>query len=362
MATYRYLFADVRTNTILAELQLTNVNFTQTLNGAGTFQAALEISGVPIAANASNATIPGRCAVYVDRDGVLVWGGIIWSRQYTSNNQHIQITAREFESYFEHRRITTTQVFSNVDQLLIARTLINNAQAATGGDIGVQVGTETSGVNVSRIYYSYELKSVYQALLDLSRQSNGFDFHIAVAYDGAGNPSKTLELEYPQSGTRYSASDPSAITFEFPAGNIVEYVYPEDGSSVANAVYVIGAGSNEGKLIASATSTTQLASGWPLFEDVANYTDVTDTTMLADLAGGQLAAVLYPPTTLTIVAPPSQDPVLGTYRIGDDARIRITDERFPNGLDAVYRIVALSLTAGEDGPERVTLTLSLPTN
>jgi len=62
-----------------------------------------------------------------------------------------------------------------------------------------------------------------------------------------------------------------------------------------------------------------------------------------------------------IVTSPALDPVLGTYAIGDDARIRISDDRFPNGIDAVYRIVGLTVTPGETGPERVTLTLSLPT-
>ena len=150
--------------------------------------------------------------------------------------------------------------------------------------------------------------------------------------------------------------------FEFPAGNIVEYSYPEDGSATATTLYVVGAGSSDAKLIATATSTTQLADGWPLLEDMANFSDITDATLLSNLAAGQLAAVQYPPTTLQIVAPPSQNPVLGSYKIGDEVRIRITDDRFPTGLDAIYRLVALSVSAGENGPERVTLTLTLPTS
>jgi hypothetical protein len=362
MASYRYLFADLVTNSILAELQITNVSFTQTLNSAGTFQGSLLLSGVPAAANVDAATIPGRCALYVDRDGVLVWGGIIWSREYNSDDQHISITAREFESYFERRRLTSTLGFTSQDQLLVARTLMNTAQAVTGGNIGVQVGAEVSGVLISRVFYSYELKNVYQALLDLSRSSDGFDFNIQVAYDGGGNPTKTLVLGYPLSGTRYSSTSVTAPVFEFPSGNILSYTYPEDGSIAANTLYVVGAGSNEGKVVVTATDTTKVSTGWPLLEDSANFSDFTDTALLADLAAGQLAAVSYPPTTLKLVSQPSQSPVLGTYKIGDDIRVRITDDRFPTGLDAIYRLVALSLTAGEAGPERVTLTLTVPTS
>lgn len=363
MTSYRYLFADLITNSILAELPMTGVTFTQQLNTAGTFQGKILLSGINAAKqNVSNATIPAKCAVFVDRDGVLVWGGVIWHRQYDSKDQHLQITAQEFESYFNRRRITSTQVFSNVDQFTIAQTLVNQAQAVTNGNIGVIVPTNTSGVTVSKTYYSYELKSVYQALLDLSRSTNGFDFNVQVSYDGGGNPQKTLVMAYPKSGVRYSSTSLTAPVFEFPGGNVIEYSYPEDGSVAANTVYVVGAGSNEAKLIATATDSTKITAGWPVLEDSQNYSDITDTTLLSGLATSQVSAVSYPPTTLKIVAPPFQNPTLGSYNIGDDVRVQITDDRFPTGLDATYRLVALSVTAGETSAELVTLTLTLPTN
>lgn len=364
MATYRYLFADLLTNSIIAELDMTGVSFTQTLNAAGTFQGHILLSGInSAAADAQDATIPARCAIYVDRDGILVWGGVIWHREYNSTSQALTITAQEFESYLGRRRITTTQSFANKDQLLIAQTLVNQMQSASGGNIGIIVGNETSGVLVNRTYYNYELKTVYSALQDLSQQTNGFDFNIQVAYDGGNTPTKTLKLNYPQSGTRYNASSLTAPVFEFPAGNIAEYTYPEDGITAANTIYVSGAGSNEGKLLVTSTDAAKLAAGWPLLEDSVNYSDITDLAVLTSLGSGRIAAVSYPPTTLQIVAPPFQNPTLGSYNVGDDMRIRITDDRFPTGLDATYRLVALSVQAGENNqPERVTLTLTLPTS
>ena len=47
--TYRYLFADLLTNDILAELPLTGVSFTQQLNQAGTLQGHLLLSGMATA-------------------------------------------------------------------------------------------------------------------------------------------------------------------------------------------------------------------------------------------------------------------------------------------------------------------------
>jgi hypothetical protein len=201
---------------------------------------------------------------------------------------------------------------------------------------------------------------VLSAIQDLAKANNSFDFAITYAYDGGGTPVKTLALGSPRIGTAYSSSSLSAPVLEFPSGNVIAYTYPEDGTLIADTVYAIGAGSNEGKLIATSTSTAQLTAGWPLLEATANYTDIADSTLLGNLAAGQLKAVLNPVVTMKVVLNPSVDPVYGTYNIGDDVRVRIFDDRFPNGIDSTYRIMALSLQAGEAGPERVTLTLTVP--
>ena len=361
--TYRYLFADLQTNTIIAELPLTGVSFTQQLNQSGSFQGHLLLSGVNAAAfNIDASTIPGRNAIYVDRNGVLVWGGVIWGRSYNSTDQTLSLSALEFMSYFGHRRITSTTAFNNIDQLVIAKTLIQNAQNATYGNIGVLYNTQgqtTSGVLVDRVYYDYELKTVFNAIQDLSRQRNGFDFDIDVYYDNiTGLPVKAFNTFYPKLGTTWSASNPSALVFNFPAGNIVEYEYPEDGSIVANRIYALGAGSNEGKLISVAEDVTKFAEGWALLEEQSNYSDVTDQQVLDELAVGQVNAQSYPPTTVKVVVPPFVDPVYGTYQVGDEVRLMIIDNRFPQGLDEIYRLVGLSVQPGEDGPERATLTLT----
>jgi hypothetical protein len=359
--TYRYLFADLLTNDIIAELPLTGVQFTQQLNQAGTFEGHLLITGIDTNAyNVDVSTIPCRNVIYVEADGILIWGGIIWGRSYNSTSQVLSITAREFESYFEHRRITQDTFFTNTDQLLIAETLLSNAQSVTYGDIGVLINSQLSGILISRNYYSYELKTVFNALQDLSRAEDGFDFNITLSYS-SGTPIKTLELGYPRIGVVYNSANPYAIMFDLP-GNIVEYEYPEDGSIVANTMYALGAGSNEGKLISTAVNTAFTSTGWPLLEETANYSDVTDQTYLDQLAIGQVNAVSYPPTTLKVVVPADVEPKLTTYNIGDDARIVITDARFPNTLDEIYRIVGLTVQPGENGPERVTITLTTTTN
>lgn len=363
MSQYRYLFADLLSNQVIGELALTNVNFTQQLNTAGTFTGEILLSGIDAQGlNVANATIPARTALYVDRDGTLVWGGVIWNRTYTSGNQTVKITAREFESYFERRRITSDAVFTNTDQLSVVQSVVTTAQAATNGNIGVAVGSETSGVLISRTIYGYEYKTVFSLIQDLSRANNGFDFNIYVYYDANGNPAKLLRLGYPRYGRVYSTTDSTIPVLELP-GNIIEYEYPEDGAIAANTIYALGAGSNPGKLISIGTDNDKLVNGWPLLEEQANYSDVTDSTLLGNLVNGQVAVVSYPPTTLKIALSPNVDPIFGSYEIGDDARIRILDDRFPTQLDTIFRIVAYNVTVGENNnPEIVTITLTNTSN
>lgn len=375
MATqYTYLFADLRTNDILAELPLTNVTFSQVLNTPGSF------SGTILGSDANetgydipNSTIPARTAIYVDRDGVLIWGGILWTRNWNSDTQHYEFTAREFGSYFERRRISTdfmggyqALVYDTEDQLYVAQDLLNLMQSQSGSNIGLNIPTNISGVNVSRVYYAYEFKDVWGAIKDLSNQQDGFDFNVDVAYDSNLEPSKYVKTEYPQRGITYDATSPDALVFEFP-GNLVGYDWPDDGAAVANEMYGIGPQSNEAKITASATSpTNQIAAGWPLLEDTVSYTDQYDPTLLYEQTLGEVTARQLPVVTPKIVIPAYVEPVLGSYKTGDECLLRITDDRFPDtgsgfGLAQVYRIVSINVQPGEDGPERVTLTLTDPT-
>ena len=140
MAVYRYILCDLLTNTELAELPLANVRFDLKLNGAGSLTASLPLTDPKVQAlDPIGDTLPGRTALYVDRDGVLLWGGIVWTRRSTGPT--LELGCQEFESYFANRLITTDAVFTQVDLLAIARQLINTAQIKANGNIGVAVGT-----------------------------------------------------------------------------------------------------------------------------------------------------------------------------------------------------------------------------
>ena len=356
MAIYRYLAADLITNTILAELPLSESRFDLRLNGAGSFAAKLQITDLKVKALPFlAATEPGRTALYVERDGVLLWGGILWTRR--SANGGIELGGLEFESYFARRLITMNAVFTAVDQLTIARSLISTAQGVSGGSIAVNLDTSTSGVLRDRTYNGYELKPVLEALQQLSAVDNGFDYAIDVAYV-AGVPTKTLNLGYPRRGARAGSS---GFVFEYP-GNVQSYVWPEDATSQATTSYATGAGTGPGQMLAASSRADLITAGYPLLEGKFSYIDVIVQSTLQAHADGDVKALGAPIVVPQITVRADLDPVVGSYMVGDEIRLRITDDRFANattaaGLDTYKRIIAIAVTPPGSGAETVTLTL-----
>lgn len=105
---YRYFVTDLMTNQLLAELPFTGVSYGRALKGAGSFSGNIAVLDATAAANIYDYTIPGRTALYVVRNDDCVWGGIIWSRSYTTSAKSVSVSASEFTSYLYHRNIWKT--------------------------------------------------------------------------------------------------------------------------------------------------------------------------------------------------------------------------------------------------------------
>jgi hypothetical protein len=265
---------------------------------------------------------------------------------------------REFESYFEHRRITTTYVApAGRDQFTVIEDLFNAVQGVTGGDIGVIVPTTTSGQTLASVLpiFAYERRPLLDVCRDLSRQEPpyGFDFSIDCAYDSTSAIIKNLRLSYPRRGKVYVANSTNSPMLEMPA-NIVSYEYPEDGNSVVNKMYGIGPGSNEGQYISTYTDSAQISAGYPVLEGSVSLTQILNPTIVDSMTQGAQVASKTPTVVMQVVWDAYTDPVPGSFGTGDDFRIRITDSRFPNTQEFIRRLARFSVEVGESGPERIT--------
>lgn len=377
MTNYRYLVTNLLTNTIIAELPLTGVTWGQALNEPGAMTGRLLLSDSRIntylGSGANNpidvCTTPGATGIYVDRNGILEWGGVIWSRGYDSTSQTLTLGAKEFESYWGRRRITSDHVFDEgTDQFTIVKTLVDAIQSVPRGNIGIDtstIGLCGQGIQDVLPILEYEHRNLLDTITDLSKQGSpfGFDFHIDVAYDSNGSPVKTLQLFYPHKSPDYAPTTGFYPMLEFP-GSALGYSYPEDGASITNILYAFGPGTNEGQYITTAYGQNF---GFPVLEDVVTFSQIPDPRIVDQLAESEVAAKNVPVTTLSMWWSPQPvanasypgfsylaGPDLSEFDIGDQFRIRITDSRFPSGVELSRRLANYDVSVGDqDGAEMV---------
>lgn len=361
MPVYRYIAVDLLTHAPLAELPLSGVQWAKTLNAAGTLRASMALPVMP--ANAAlcsvlvDATDPLRRAIYVERDGVLQWGGPIWHRDYDQAASTLTLECADWWSLFPWRLITDDKVYSasTDDQLFIARDLIAYAQAKPGGNLGITVGSEVSGRQRDATYHFYEYKPIAEAIQQMSQLADGFDFSVDVAYDPTGLILRTLHLYYPRQGR--IAADTGHV---WETGrNIVGFRWTEDGTSTVNVSYALGAGQAESMLRSAGARPDMWAAGYPMLEAAVSYKDVLVQQTLDEHADADVDAHAQPVSLPPIVVRGDIDPVIGAYITGDDARIRIEaniDPRFPDGLDTYRRLISFNVAVpDEGGGEAVTL-------
>ncbi|MGW1433374.1 hypothetical protein ACWD6K_32740 [Streptomyces sp. NPDC002431] len=376
--TYTYLFCDLMTDTVIAELPLADVTYSTVLNGIGTLTATVPYADETLPLDPEAATTPGRTAVYVDRDGVIVWGGIIWTRQ-PNGPRSKQIQASEFLSYYQRRYVkqtlsTDTSAILNTayvpagqrlygDQKYIAWALLSYANVQPGGNPKISVDALTApphGISRQLTYYGFERPEIYKSVVDLASADDGFDFGLEVGWTSSANnqaPTRYRRVQtwFPRRGR---TADVSGLVFVKGGvgASILDYDWPEDGTAAATEVSALGAGTGEAKVSTVMQDTDRIAAGWPLLETVSTYENVVEQAQLNGLANAELTARGQAQTQPVFEVSADADPAFGSYSVGDEALFIIDPEPLtPAGRQGVLRIVGIENTAAA-GPEQVRLT------
>lgn len=131
-AQYRYFIHDLVTNDFLVEVPFRGVSFGRSLREAGSFSADIPVIDATYNLDLYNNTLPGKRAIYVTRDGVCVWGGIIWSRNYNIKDKILSVQASEFTSYLYHRTAWRTWANEYEAQIEIQSSGVGKATLTTG--------------------------------------------------------------------------------------------------------------------------------------------------------------------------------------------------------------------------------------
>lgn len=374
MAKWTYHLADLITGAITAEIDLTQVKISQKLNAAGTMTGTWVVPSGWSGDDPYTLTMPARTMGVALRDGRPLFGGILWTRQPDDTEQSVALGFSDWLSFFDHRFVlptftpdgTTSQVsalstlFAQVEQNDIARALLTQAQAHTGGNLGIVVDTTVSGILRDRTYAGHELVDVATALKQLAEVIDGPDFAFGVApvLDTNGRVVKTLRLGNPRLG---QSGSPHVLEW---GANVTGLEWPSDGTKMVTRAYATGEGMDVGQLVAVAENSAAYSDGWPLLEQESSYNTVsTDETLQehadADLYRNRLPVVV---PSLTVLGSGLDSrgrkvyPAVGEVEVGDDVRVVIKNWFFRAGIDSRMRVVSLDYQP--DGVETMTIAVN----
>jgi len=376
MATYKYYFYDLMSRTLLDEFggAMFGVNFTAFLSGkigskvgtfTGTFRA--DTPGRKVS-DLLAATNPGRTALWVDRDDVPVWCGIVWSRTYQATGRTYELSAQTFESY-------PHEVYNSADANATepCQDFVSIAWGSIQGNASYNVGVVTPaltgiGSTITKTFVGTDYNSWGDFIDEMA--TSGAEFYIQPTKDVNGNRIPKLIVgrwdlvENPPStyyriGVPVAQAQQSGVDLQYPTG-IADYWWPENAVQAANRVLAVGKANGASTPRQIYTNTANLAQGYPGLDNRLTLSSVDTQGSLNNIAATQLANMQPPVLTPTIVLNGSVEDVFGTWSLGDNVKLVIDDPyRFPNGpVTGVTRIVGYSLTPGsENGPETVSLTI-----
>jgi hypothetical protein len=95
---YRYFLTDLLSNQVISEIPFSGVSFERANRRAGSFKGKIPLIEATKGLDIYEATMPGRTGIYVLRNDVCVWGGIIWSRSYDVADKELSVSGGEFLS------------------------------------------------------------------------------------------------------------------------------------------------------------------------------------------------------------------------------------------------------------------------
>jgi hypothetical protein len=129
------------------EVPFGSVSWERKISSAGSFSGSVAADPNEDHFSLYESTMPGRTGLYVMRDGVCAWGGIIWSRDYSITDRVLSISALEFTSYLYHRIFWKTMTIA--EGQTVTQLIEQIIQAAFNDQLNIN---ERLGYSASDVY------------------------------------------------------------------------------------------------------------------------------------------------------------------------------------------------------------------
>lgn len=360
MANYRFLLADLLTDDVEAELPVESASFSHVLNGPGTLTAAIRLGDLPRREAPTETegvtetftplppnVLAGAHSIYVERDGVIVWGGVVWTYVADVVSNTGTIGAEGFFSLLRGRVLEADYSATTRDQGLIVQDLIDEVQSYTEGDHLIDTSTIDTSTGITRSvgWEAWERKDVGEAIEELAATRGGFDFRIRCRWGTSGLVREFI-VDFPATGR--------STSHVLELGRNLELLrHTDDATSLASKIFVRGAGSGSE---ATTVSVHNTGSGYVRRDLVTSSDDTSDTDVLDDIALRHADRGAAPTRIPYVAIYPDQDPKIGSFITGDLVTLRGTYGAIDFG--GTYRITGWSVAIDISGQERIELTLA----
>lgn len=361
---YRYEVASLLTDKTFDALPFPAATFDVRLSNPGSFQlgSPLGVASAKVGRRLQQ-VVGGATALYVYRDNVCWWGGVLWidiPAGDDNGNATWNLSAATFDSFlarvnFQHD--FTTAAGDPLDQV---RALLADMQADPHADLGIVPDSTVSGLTSPAVTYLASSNSSYgKGAADLASQDPGFEYYTSVSVDpSSGVRTRRLRLGYPQCGG-------STVHHLTRPGSVLTYSLPRDATRGGTEWRAFGATANTDSTGASQPlastvhqATAALAAGWPRLDAGNTYSSVTDAATLEAHAAADLAAGTTPVLVHAVNVRLDRTD-LTPDSLGDTVVLQITDANFPDGYTQTSRLVGLQVQTRDRGQaEKATLILN----
>ena len=379
MAYFEYLFQDVLSRNILGSAPLTQVTFNDPVNTAGTFSGTytLQVTGnanrdAAVAAFARQTFCPDQTLVHCiwPATNTIVATYLIVSITWDVTQNQIVLNGTQMSAWLHSIypiNIVTPLIYTNVDQLSIVQSLMNELQSsgAINGIPSIITDNKTSGVLTSLTItdiFSSDLNSIFTTL---ASNYGGFDWEVTGNWNQSdGLPQLYLYTYFPEKSSNLTSQELTLSFYATPyASNITTYTpFPLDASYRYQYILLTASTSSgqtystiwqDGRLGQTPLITPQIQGG-ELWGRDNQFTPLmrmtTQSVSLNDFSGttlGNLAATMGESWSQSSGAPVITHhplkPSISSYNVGDRCRLTIFDSYM--GIDMFsVRVVDRAIT------------------
>ncbi|MEZ7005663.1 hypothetical protein [Streptomyces sp. AD55] len=301
-------------------LPLADLEYGPEVNGPGTLSGKLAprlLSENPTLAD------PGTTCIYVEDDGEIRWGGIVWDVR--TQGSDLALEAASWSSYLQHRydmdgNLGGRGPYTYTDRCKVVRDIWAYAQSVPDGDLGVTVdpttSTSTIGTPADPLkFLAWEAPNLGDAVDDLVSGDATPEYTCTTAWNATRTDVvKRIRLGWPRLGARRT-------DISFASGvNIIED--PEialAGDEYAQVVIALGAGDGSAKR----RQVSAVRNGRLRLETVLDLPDIKGNDVLATRAGAERAWRQVLGTVDQVTIRDTSAARIGSWQIGDDVYTRV---------------------------------------